>query len=205
MKGQTFLLTAGVIIGILVALRAFTTISQVTAEREILDVSVEDLAFKNIENEIELAIGTVVLSPVNMSDNIIDFINFTRSGVNGRGLDLTALFVGVLANSTNETVNVTVFQFLRETNLNVTVELNTTTIQANRSVMNDSQTFTSNFTFTRGGIYNLTVTFPDESYEENITIKTRTNRDTYTVFYDIRIDSERATHVKKFQQEVRIP
>ncbi len=205
MKGQTFLLTAGVIIGILVALRAFTTISQVTAEREILDVSVEDLAFKNIENEIDQAIGAVVLSPLNMSDNIIDFINFTRSGVNGRGLDFTVLFVGVLANSTNQTINVTVFQFLRETNLNVTVELNTTTIQANRSVMNDSQTFMSNFTFTRGEIYNITVTFPDESYEENITVRTRTNRDTYTAFYDIRIDSERATHVKKFQQDVRIP
>ncbi len=205
MKGQTFLLTAGVIIGILVALRAFTTISQVTSEREILDVSVEDLAFKNIENELKQLVGTAVLSPVNMTDSVIDFINFTRRGVNGRGLDLTAIFVGALANSTNQTINITVFQFLRETNLNVTVELNTSTIQANRSLMNDTQAFMSNFTFTRGEIYNITVTFPDKGYEENITIKTRTNRDTYAAFYDISVNSERAAHVKKFKQEVRIP
>lgn len=205
MKGQMFLLTAGIIIGILVALRAFATISQVTAEREILDVSVEDLAFRNIENEMEQVIGTVVLSPINMSDNMIDFINFTRVGANAHGLDFTALFVSSLANSTNETINITVFQFLRETNLNVTVRLNTSTVQSNRSVTNDSQVFLSNFTFTRGGVYNLTVTFPDEGYVENITIRTRSNRDTYTVFYDIKLTSERATHVKKLQQGVRIP
>lgn len=205
MKGQMFLLTAGILIGVLVALRAFTTISQVTAEREILDVSVEDLAFKNIENEMKQVIGTVVLSPINMSDNIIDFINFTRVGTNAHGLDFTALFVSSLANSTNETINITVFQFLRETNLNVTVRLNTSTLQSNRSVTNDSQVFLSNFTFTRGGVYNLTVTFPDKGYEENITIKTRSNRDTYTVFYDIKLTSERATHAKKLQQVVRIP
>lgn len=204
MKGQVYLLTAGVIIGILVALRAFTTISQITSEREILDVSVEDLTFKNIENEMEQVMGAVALSPVNMTDNIIDFINFTREGTENQGLDLTALFVSALANSTNQTINITVFQFLRETNLNVTVELNTSTIQANRSVMNDSQIFMSNFTFTRGEIYNLTVTFPDGGYEENITVRTRSNRDTYTVFYDIRLDSERATHISKFQQEVRV-
>lgn len=205
MKGQTFLLTAGIIISILVALRTFTTISQITAERDILDVSVEDLMFKNIENEIKQAIVAASLNPVNMTDNMVDFLNFTRVGVNAHGLDFTALFAGALANSTNQTMNITVFQFLRETNLNVTVQLNTSTLQSNRSLMNDSQFFLSNFTFTRGEQYNLTVTFPDKGYVENITVRTRGNKDTYTVLYDIKLISDRATHVSKFRQEVRLP
>lgn len=204
MKGQVFLLTAGVVIGVLVALKAFSTASQVTSERDILDVSLEDLAFKNMENEVKQIIVISSTTPNSITDNAIDFINFTRTGSKAQSLDLTALFVGVLANSTNQTMNITVFQFLRETNLNVTIRLNTSSEQTNSTLLNDSGIWTSNFTFIRGDGYNLTISLPGKSYQENVTFKTRGNKDVYVGFYDIRLDSQRATHISKFNQAVKI-
>lgn len=204
MKGQVFLLTAGVIIAILVALRGFDTIQHISSEREILDVSLEDLAFKNIENEVKQITVISATSPRSISDNAIDFLNFTRTGSIEHSLDYRTLFVGVLANSTNQTVNITVFQFLRETNLNVTITLNTSSAQTNTTLLNDSGIWINNFTFTQGQGYNLTITLPDKNYEENITVETKTNKDTYTAFYDLRLLSEHADHISKFQQKVKI-
>ena len=122
MKGQMFLLTAGVIIAILVALRGFAAVQQISSERDILDVSLENLAFRNIDDEVRRIIGISASTPRNISDNSIDFLNFTRSGSYGHSLDFRVLFVGVLANSTNQTMNITVFQFLRETLQASTIE-----------------------------------------------------------------------------------
>lgn len=204
MKGQVFLLTAGIIIGVFVTLKGFITVSQISSEREILDVSLEDLAFKNIGSEVKQIIGISASTPRNISDNGIDFLNFTRRGSDGHSLDFRALFVGALANSTNQTMNITVFQFLRESNLNVTIRLNTSTPQTNTTLLNDGGIWFNNFTFTRGEIYYLTVTLPDKNYEENITVKTRGNKDTYTGFFDLSLISLRATHADKFQQEVKV-
>lgn len=204
MKGQVFLLTAGIVIGVLVALKAFSVVQQISSEKEILDLSIEDLAFKNVENEMKRLTGISADTPRAITDNIINFINFTRSGSYDHALDFQSLFVGVLANSTNQTMNITVFQFLRETNLNVSLRLNTSSPQTNSTLLNDSATWINNFTFTAGDRYDLTITLPDKSYEENLTITTKNNKDTYTGFFDVRLISERADHVDKFEQEIKI-
>lgn len=204
MKGQVFLLTAAVIIATLVALRGFATVQQISSEREILDVSLEDLVFKNVENEVEEIIPVSSDIPRTMSNNAIDFLNFTRTGNSGHSFDFRVLFVGILANSTNQTMNITVFQFLRESDLNVTIRLNTSTEQTNRTLLNDSGIWINNFTFTRGEAYNLTLLLPDKGYQENITFQTRGGKDTYTGFFDLRLLSERAEHRGKFSQTVKI-
>ena len=204
MKGQVFLLTAGIIISILVALRGFTTIQQISSEKEIFDISLEDLAFKNVEGEVKQIIGFSSNTPRVITDNAIDFLNFTRIGNGGRSLDFRALFVGVLANYTNETMNITVFQFLRETNLNVTIKLNTSTVQTNTTLLDDSGVWFNNFSFTKGQGYSLTVSFPDKNYEEIITVETKANKDTYTGFFDLSLLSERATHANKLHRGIKI-
>ena len=204
MKGQVFLLTAGVVIAILVVLRGFYATQQISSEGEILDVSLGSLSFENIDKEMKRIIGISTSTPETISDNAIDFLNFTRTGGYGHSLNLNALFVGALANSTNQTMNVTIFQFLRESNLNVIISINTTPIQTNTTLLNDSGIWINNFTFTAGQVYDLTVTLPDKNYEENITVETRGNKDTYTGFFDLRLLSERADHVDKFQQTVKI-
>jgi len=200
-----FLLTATVIVSVLVTLSAFSRVSQITSERDILDVSLEELIFKNIKTEVEQIISASTSTPRNITDTAIDFLNMTRTGSGSHSQDFIALFVGTLANSTNQTMNITVFQFLRETNLNVTIELNSSPVQTNSTLLNDGGIWHNNFSFTRGDHYNLTVTLPDKSYVQNITIKTKGNKDTYTGFYDIQLLTPRATHASQFQQEVKIP
>ncbi|MBI2547595.1 MAG: hypothetical protein HYW23_04090 [Candidatus Aenigmarchaeota archaeon] len=204
MKAQVLLLTAVIIIGALVALKAYSIISQISTERDILDVSLEDSVFANTNNEIKEIIQTSITNPQTILDHSIDFLNFTRTGSNRHSLDFSALYVGVLANSTNQTMNITIFNFLEKTNLNVTIKLNTSVVQTNSTLLNDSGIWINNFTFTNGQTYNLTVTLPTENYEENITVQTRNNKDTYTGFFDIRLISLRAVHVNKFQQNVKI-
>ncbi len=203
MKGQVFLLIAAVIIGVLVTLRGFATVSQTTTEREILDVTLEDLAFKNVENEIKQVMTISASTPRNISGYSIDFLNFTRQGANRISLDFTALFVGALANATNQTMNITVFNFLKEDNLNVTIRLNTSTSQGNSTFLNDGDVWVNNFTFTRGEVYNLTISLPTINYEENITVRTR-GRDTYTAFHDIKLTSSRAAYAAKLEQNTKI-
>lgn len=203
-KGQVYLLIAGVVIALLVSLRAFVAVSQISSEREVLDVTLEDLAFRNMDNEVKKVISFSSNNPRTIADNAIDFLNFTRRGSAGRSLDFRALFVGILANSTNQTMNITVFQFLRENNLNVTIRLNTTPVQTNTTLLNDGSIWINNFTFTAGQGYDLTVSLPDKSYEENITFQTRGDKSTYTGFFDISLVSERAEHRSKTSQTVKI-
>ncbi len=204
MKGQVFLLTAGIIIAVLVALKGFATVQQISFERDILDVSLENLAFRNIDNEIKQLVEISATTPMNISNNTIDFLNFTRRGSDGHALDFRILFVGILANSTNQTMDITVFQFLRENNLNVTIKLNTTPIQSNTTLLNDGNIWINNFSFTAGQMYDFTVILPDKNYEENVTIGTNPNKDTYTEFFDLRLLSEHADHIDKFQKTVKI-
>ena len=204
MKGQIFLLTAAVIIGVLVALRGFAATSHITSQREVLDASLENLAFRNAENEVKQVIEISSSTPSNMTDKAIDFLNFTRTGLASNSFDFTALFVGVLANSTNQTMNITIFNFLKETNLNITIKLNTSSPQTNSTLLNDGGIWINNFTFTRGEQYNLTIILPDKNYGQNITIKTRGNKDVYTGFYDIRLTTPRATHISTFRQEAKL-
>lgn len=206
MKGQVFILTAGIIISILVVLKGFATVQQISSEREILDISLEELAFKGMDNEVKRLLAFSSDAPRNITDNAIDFLNFTRLGGDGHSLDFRTLFVGTLVNATNQTMNITVFQFLRENNLNVTIKLVNTTNVLNTSttLLNDSGIWFNIFNFTRGETYNLTVILPDKNYDENITVKTRGNKDTYTAFYDLQLVSLRATHQNRFQQEVKV-
>lgn len=203
MKGQTFLLTAMIIILALISLKAWMNISRISSEKEILDVSLEEKYFKNIGDEIKRVIAYSAYSPDVMTDNSINFLNFTQIGSNSHSLGFTTLFVGTKANSTNQTMNITVFNLLNENNVNVTIKLNTTVVQRNSTLLNDSDIWSNNFTFTAGELYNLTVSLPNKDYEKNVTVETNPNKDVYVEFYDLTLISERATHKNVFQQTMK--
>ena len=203
MKGQVFLLTAAIIIAVLVTLRAYSSIQHITSEREILDISQEELAFKNVQNEVNELIDFSSNTPSLISTNSIDFLNFTRTGESSHAFDFRSMFVGVLANSTNQTMNITLFQLLRETSLNVTINLSTSPVQTNSTLLNDGGIWINNFTYTAGQTYNLTLNFPTKNYIQNITIKTK-NKDTYTGFYNLTVISDRAVHTNVLQETVKV-
>ncbi len=205
MKGQMFLIGAGIIIAVLVALRGFATASQISSERDILDIALEDLAYRNIRNEIEGLVGFLSNVPSNITGNSIDFLNFTRKGSDDHSLDFKSLFISITSNHTNQTMNVTIFQFLKETDLNVTLRLNTSTEQRNSTLLNDSSIWFNNFSFTSGQTNILTLSLPTKGYEENITIENRQNYDVYVGFFDISLSSARATHTDKIYRTIKIP
>lgn len=206
MKGQMFLLTAAVVVVVLVTMKAFINLQQISSEKDILDVSLEDLAFRNIKTEIETVIKISLQDENMITDNTIDFVNFTRNGTMRVGNELNGVFVGVKANATNQTMNITVLNFLREDNVNFTIRLNTSTVQINSTALSDFNRWTNNFTFTAGELYNLTLNYttPSTSYEKNITLETR-GRDIYVGFFDFDYISPKATHRALFQQTFKIP
>lgn len=204
MKGQTFLLTAGIIIGVLVALKGFSVVSQVSSERAILDISLEDLAFKNVGDEAKNLLDVNIAYPRNVTTNSIDFLQFMRNGSYSHGTEIKILYVNALANSTNSTINITVFNYLKENNLNVSIKLNTSSVQINSSLLNDGSLFVSNFSYTPGQTFNLTIQIPSDNYEQNVSVETKNNKDTFTSFFDIRFVTERASHFQKIEQNVKI-
>lgn len=204
MKAQMFLLTAAIVIGLLVSLKAYTNIQEITTEKDILDASQESSMFSNIIKETTQATSFSVLNSSVISDNSIDFINFTRNGTMRQGDSFRGIFVGAKANSTNQTMNITVLSFLGEQSVNFTIKLNNGTIITNSTTLNDSNIWNNNFTFAAGGTYNLTVDLPDKNYEQNITVKTKNNQDVYVGFYDFNLTTIRAVHRNIFQESFKI-
>ncbi|MBI2542794.1 MAG: hypothetical protein HYW24_01260 [Candidatus Aenigmarchaeota archaeon] len=205
MKAQVFLLTAAIVIAVLVGVKGYMTASKIASEREILDISLEGFIFKNIDGEVKQVIRISQDKPGNITNNAVDYLNFTRSVSNSRSLDIEVLFVGANINSTNQTMNITAVNFLRKTNLNVTIILNTSSQQSNSTSLNDTGLFHSNFTYTKGDTYNLTIWLPDENYRRDIIFKTRGNKDSYAGFFDLGLVSERATYKDEIQQKVDLP
>ncbi|MBI2545442.1 MAG: hypothetical protein HYW22_02515 [Candidatus Aenigmarchaeota archaeon] len=205
MKGQMFLLTAAIIVTVLISLKAYVNLQQISNQRDILNVNLDNLVFQNIVNEITNVLKYSSLTPNVMSDNAVDFINFTRNGTQHEGYTLNGIFVGAKVNSTNQTMNITVLNFRNENGVNFTVKLNTSSPQINYTTLNDFNLWTNNFTFTKGDTYNLTISLPDKGYEQNITIQTKENKDVYVGFYDFKLSTENAVYRKIFQQTFKIP
>lgn len=205
MKGQMFLLTAAIVVMLLVSLKAYVNLQQITNQKDILEVNLEGLVFRNIANEISQVIKYSAIDSNHVSDNAIDFINFTRSGMQRQGYNLQGVFVGAKANSTNQTMNITVLNFRGENNLNFTIKLNTPSPQINSTTLGDFNYWTNNLTFTPGNTYNLTISLPDKGYEQNITVETRGNKDIYVGFYDFTLNTGNADHRKIFQQTIKFP
>lgn len=207
MKGQMFLITAAIIVTVLVTMKAFVNLQQISSEKDILDVSLDDLVFKNIKGELETVIKISIQDENATTDNAIDFINFTRNGTMHTSNQLNGVFVGAKVNSTTQLMNITVLNFIGQNNVNFTIRLNTSTPQINSTSLNDFTPWNNNFTFTAGDKYNLTInyTLSYTSYEKNITVETRGGRDIYVGFFDIELVSQKATHKTLFQQTVRIP
>ena len=205
MKGQMFLLTAAIVVTLLVSLKAYVNLQQITNQRDILEVNLDGLVFQNIQNEISQVVKYSALDPNHVSDNAIDFINFTRIGMQRQGYNLNGVFIGARVNSTTQLMNITVLNFRGENNLNFTIKLNTSSPQINSTTLNDFNYWTNNFTFTPGDTYNLTLSLPENGYEKNITVETRGNKDIYVAFYDFSLNTENAVHKKILQDTIKFP
>lgn len=192
MKGQMFLIGAVILVSILFLIRISIRTPTIIEERKVLELTFEEKIFENVENELKKSARYSADDKANITTNVFDFGNFTKDKMNEHGLTFEFLFVGSLANKTTQTINISLVNLLGEP-INASLNLNGTT---NNSIVSDSQRWDSFFLYTPGLTYVLTVSY-NNTYSENVTIKTKANKDVFVGFFDISLKSSDATHKSK--------
>jgi len=84
------------------------------------------------------------------------------------------------------------------------IYINGTGSEVKSSGMADSTRWDTNFSITQGDNYILTVSY-NETYEENVTIATKSNESVYVGFFDITLIGSKTTHKDKFQKSYTLP
>lgn len=200
-----FIIFAIVIVSALVVIKALTKLPSTIEEKRVLEGTLEDRLFTNIKNELQRALEFSVHEQENITENVFDFANFTRRGVTEHRLIFKLLYVGILANKTNQKMNITLVNLLNNQTI---VNLTRTDIGAlsncNSIAVEDWGTCINNsLDFTLGTTYTLNVTYGSNTI--NVGIKTKTNKNVYVGFFDITLESTEATHRKRFQVNHTLP
>ena len=86
--------------------------------------------------------------------------------------------------------------------ISVTLNLNDGS-SAQTNDMIDNTKWDTNFTFTPGTNYNLTVSY-NSTYTQNVTIKTKNNKDIYVSFFDITLQTSNAVYTNKTQDTYKL-
>ena len=110
----------------------------------------------NIVDELVKVIDISYHQSGNITTNVFDFGNFTRKKMTERLLNFKFLYVGSLANVTSQQINVTLVNLLNGP-INATLDLNGTS--DNQGNIEDASSWATNFTFTPGSNYVLTVSY----------------------------------------------
>jgi hypothetical protein len=203
MKGQMFLLITAVIITSLLILRFSVGTPSIEKELESLRSKFEEKIFDNIVEELKKSEEFSYYEQDKIVSNVFNFANFTRRKMNERGLDFEFLYVGTLANNSNNQMNITIINFLNKA-IDATLILNSTPQQTDsKNNIGDGSTWNTNFSFTPGTEYLLTLNYTYSTLTTNVTeeiiIKTKSDKNVYVGFFDIELKSSEATHKNKFQ------
>jgi len=172
-KGQMFLITAAIIIVILVLLRTSINLPGILQREKEVKSRFEKEFFLNIVDELVKVIDISYHQSNNITNNVFDFGNFTRKKMTERLLDFEFLYVGSLADVTSQQINVTLVNLLNRP-INATLDLNGTS--DNQDNIEDASSWSTNFTFSPGSNYVLTV-----SYNASASIFTDTFTDTNNI------------------------
>jgi hypothetical protein len=155
-KGQMFLITATIIIVILVLLRTSINLPDILQREKEVKSRFEKEFFLNIVDELVKVIDISYHQSNNITNNVFDFANFTRKKMTERILGFEFLYVGALANVTSQQINVTLVNLLNKP-INATLDLNGTS--DNQNNIEDASSWATNFTFSPGSDYVLTVSY----------------------------------------------
>lgn len=203
-KGQMFLIGAVIIVSSLAVIKANTMSSSARYELEKLESTLEGEIFKNLVSELNNTVIYSSNSPQMIDMNVFEFMNFTQSKSYGRAMELNALYVGIISNSTIDRMNVSVINMLGN---EMDVDLSIPGQSFSNNDMPDRSKWDTNFTITSGNNYNVTVVYNlTEGFSVNKTIyvDTKSNRDVYVNFVYIALESEDALHVQEYQKTIKI-
>lgn len=203
-KGQMFLIAAIVIVASLVIIKFNTSYPSSSRTEEAVRARFENSIFENVVNELN---ETLVISqdiPVNITNNIFNFANFTESKMSGQSMTFKLLFVGAVANRTTNALNVSLINML-DSSINATLVLDG---QSDfRSGVADYEKWNTSFTITPGTTYTLNVTYnflASGNTTESISVKTKKGKDVYVGFFYVVLEGPDATHVGRYQKSVNL-
>ena len=191
-----FLIGAFIIAASLVVLKLNMKAPSIEEEIRLLDITMENSIASNLMTELENSAKFSVDQKNSISTNVFDFANFTERRAAEHGLEFKFLFTGSYANVSNNYLNVSVINMLNAP-VNVSLNLNDgSAVQTNEMI--DNTIWNTNFTFTPGTNYNLTVGY-NSTYTQNVTIKTKSNTDIYVGFFDITLQTSDSVYTNKIQ------
>ena len=197
-KGQMFLLIAVVIVLVIVVLRYNITYPLAAEEKKTLEARFENRVFSNLIEEFNNSLKFSYYNTTNMTKNVFDFANFSKSKVDEHSMLLKALFVGSVANSTTGDLNVSLINVLN-TRINANLTLGGTSFV--NSVENYGR-WDLNFTVTPGTQYVLRLEY--DSTAENITIRTKPTKDVYVGFFYVSMETDNSLHKTRYQTHIDI-
>jgi len=205
-KGQMYLLGALVMVGILVILKYNIAYPSAVGEKKVLEVRFENDIFNNLLNEFNNTLRFSYDGPLDITKNVFDFANFTEAKIIEHSLGFKFLFVGSVANETTDLTNVTLINML---DVPIDASLTFDGQSDERKNIQNHESWDASFGITPGTTYTLTLAYNETlTYNEtveNITIKTKKNKDVYVGFFYISLESSDAFHRISYQKDMNLP
>ena len=206
-KGQMFLIAAVVIVTSLVAIKVSMSSPYAKYEMESIEVALENDIFENVVNELNNTMVFTSNEPQSISENVHDFMNFTKSRISGHSMTLKVLYVGIISNKTISRMNVSVINCLESA-----IDVNVSILgQSNvKSGVINYERWDSNFTITPGDNYVVYLTYNSTANDgstvktESISIDTKNDRDVYDGFLYVLLESTDASHTAKYQKTFKM-
>lgn len=210
-KGQIFLIIAIITIMFLIMLRISFDLTKIVERKRYFELGLEREQFENIRSETLKSISIAYHEKENITNNIENFLRFSRDSLIRETIDFNNFVVGsiypnVTAN-TNITLNVSVLNFLGAEIQNLDLTFNSST-KSFTSIADGTSTETY-FIFNSSSNVNYTLTaYYLTSYEnktENISIPVEIGKSKFIGFFDLRLISDRLEQKDKFTQTYSLP
>jgi hypothetical protein len=178
MKGEAFLLAALIISVALVAMFQPIRNEYLVKQKQLLQGEFFSDIFENILNEIKNSIYFSYDNFDSMILNSYDFLNFSQKISNQKAVNFKSLIIVAQANESGY-LNLTIINFLSE-NLLINLTFNNT--QNTTLLLSQYSINFTNFTYSPGNSYNLTIRY--ENIERSIEIETFTNKKVFLAYVD---------------------
>ncbi len=197
MKGQAFIIIAIIISSSLLIIRASSLRPMAVEERRQLEVTFENSMYEDIAAEFENVLRYSYYNSSAIPANMLDFGNFSETKLGEHAMDFQMIYIGCVANRTTSYMNISVVN-LMGSSVDVNLTLNDT--QSNATTLANYRMWTANFSMTPGKHYILTARYGSDV--ENVSVNTKSNKDSIVSYFDLRLTSEQAVHRTKFSKKL---
>jgi len=202
MKGQTFVIMAIIIVIVMVMLKSSLNFVKIIENKRYIESGLERYQFQNVKDELEKTIQISYPNGKNITDNLNEFLKFSRQRFKSRTIELNGLFLEAyfptIETGIDTRLNVSVLNLLGET-------INTINLSFSGSGVGQTQTnytfedyniLDTNFTFNlQANVYNYTLNITYNTSSENATkiiiIPTEVGKTKYIYYFDIRMVSNK--------------